>query len=208
MRGSVYGYVVRATNRSPLTGVTITGSRWEGDSLQSAPYTVALTDDTGRFTFDALREGNWSFRTHGIGGTSGEATVSVFDDAVTEVTIEVGRASDRAWEDLATHPTDRTEPDMRGGVHGYVVRADNGRRLSDATITVVRGTGFALDIAPITDDSGQFFLDGLPEGNWLLRALGAGGETGEATVRVVADAVATVTIEVVDTDEWAVPESE
>ena len=97
---------------------------------------------------------------------------------------------------------------MVGSLRGCVVRAGSGEPLGDAAIIVVRGAGPAPDIAPLTDGAGRFEFDGLPAGQWLLRALGPGGEMGEAPVRVTANAMADVVIEVTDSGEWAVPERE
>ena len=126
----------------------------------------------------------------------GEATVRIYDNALSEVTIEVGESLVPAKDSPATRPPNTTEPDMPGSVQGRVVRADNGNPLGDATITVVRGAGGAPDIAPLTDRRGRFALDGLPAGEWVLRALGPGGETGETTVRVVSGSVVDTVIEV------------
>jgi len=76
------------------------------------------------------------------------------------------------------------------------VRADNGKPVRDATITIIRGAGPAPDIAPLTDRGGWFALDGLPAGDWVFRAVGPGGEPGEATVEVFPDSLAEVIIKV------------
>jgi uncharacterized GH25 family protein len=218
MRGSVYGYVLRAGSGEPIAGTAVVGSRsgrpspsddaWS-DGPQLEPDSVALTDGAGQFAFDDLQEGYWSFWTHGAPGENvAEATVPVFDDTLTEVKFEVSGSSIGAQQYPAARPTGRKEPDVLGSVRGRVVRADSGDPLGDATITVVRGAGPAPDIAPLTDDAGRFVFDGLPAGQWLLRALGPEGETGEATVRVSANSAANVTIEVANTGEWAVPERE
>ena len=85
---------------------------------------------------------------------------------------------------------------MTGGVRGRVVRASDGAPLPERTVVVVRGAGPAPDIAPLTDASGRFALDGLPAGEWVLRAIGPAGETGETTLRVAADRVTETVIEV------------
>lgn len=85
---------------------------------------------------------------------------------------------------------------MTGSVRGYVVNED-GTPVADATIIVVRGAGPVPDIAPVTDDHGSFALDGLPEGNWRLRAQSPGGEVGEVGVVVFDDSVSEATLVVV-----------
>jgi hypothetical protein len=204
MRGSVCGYVVRVWTREPVPGASVLGrgpgarpampESWPGRSVL---HLAGRTDNAGCFTFDNLREGNWVLWMERPGGEIlGEATVRIYDNALSEVTIEVGESLVPAKDSPATRPPNTTEPDMPGSVQGRVVRADNGNPLGDATITVVRGAGGAPDIAPLTDRRGRFALDGLPAGEWVLRALGPGGETGETTVRVVSGSVVDTVIEV------------
>lgn len=120
----------------------------------------------------------------------------VFENALSEVTIRVVGTPGASQQGPPTSPPTNTERDMPGSVRGRVVRADNGKPIREATITVVRGAGPAPDIAPLTDRGGWFALDGLPAGDWVLRALGPGGEAGEATVRVSPDSVVEAVIKV------------
>ena len=83
---------------------------------------------------------------------------------------------------------------MRGSVRGRVVRTHDEQPVPDATITVVSGAGPAPDIAPLTNQEGTFSLDGLPPGEWVLRAMGPEGEVVEAAASVSAGSVADVTI--------------
>ncbi len=85
---------------------------------------------------------------------------------------------------------------MTGNVNGQVVMEESGQPLEYASIFVTQGAGPAPDIAPLTDHQGRFMLDGLPEGVWTLHALGSAGETGESTIRVMADSRITVIIPV------------
>jgi hypothetical protein len=48
----------------------------------------------------------------------------------------------------------------------------------------------------MTDRAGRFVLDGLVEGEWVLRALAPDGAVGEGTAHVSAGHAAEVTIEV------------
>ena len=89
---------------------------------------------------------------------------------------------------------------MVGSVRGRVVRSQDGQPMPDASITVVSGAGPAPDIAPLTNQEGAFSLDGLPPGEWVLRAIGPEGETGEATALVSAGSVADVTLYVSTSD--------
>jgi uncharacterized GH25 family protein len=215
MRGSVSGWVVSAEGGEPLVGAVVDGSQlnspraaeyeWGSDETP-APVVVSRTDSVGRFAFDDLPEGDWVFRTQGVAGQiMGEARVPVFDNAVSAVAIEIVGAS---------HPTrrgsacrgDTRERRLPGSVHGRVVRADSGEAVEDAMITVVRGAGPAPDMAPVTDAAGRFVFNGLPPGDWVLRALSPTGEIGEASVRVSSDSAAEVTIRIVPHEPWAVPE--
>jgi uncharacterized GH25 family protein len=85
---------------------------------------------------------------------------------------------------------------MRGSVRGRFVRADTGAPVPGAAITIVRGPGPAPDIAPLTDSNGNFGLDELIEGDWHLRAQGAGDEIGEEVVIVFDNSLTDVTITV------------
>ncbi len=82
---------------------------------------------------------------------------------------------------------------MTGSVCGYVVRADNEMPLRNAMVTV-SGRAGAPGMAPLTDGTGWFVLDGLSPGNWLVRAKGPNDETGETTVPIFNDAFTNVTI--------------
>lgn len=73
-----------------------------------------------------------------------------------------------------------------GSVRGRVVTED-GAAVSDASVVVAEGANPAPDIAAVTGTAGDFVLDGLIGGTYLLRAFGPGGETGETSVSVQAD---------------------
>jgi hypothetical protein len=199
MPGSVGGYVVHALNAEPMRGAEVF-------ALQRAsrmPISGPRTDDAGWFAVDGLRAGEWLFGARSLDGSTGEANVQVFDNAQTEVTIEVAGAP-RAVRRESPGRSKRSRPNGKSGgnVHltgsagGRVVRGRAGRPVADATITIVRGAGPAPDIGPMTDRSGRFVLDGLMEGEWVLRALAPDGAIGEGTVHVSTGHVAQVTIEV------------
>jgi hypothetical protein len=71
---------------------------------------------------------------------------------------------------------------------------EDGTSVPDASVTVADGPGPVPDIAALTDDSGNFALDGLAEGTYLLKALGASGETGETVVYIYDGVTATTEI--------------
>lgn len=190
MRGSVQGCVVRMGNGQPLAGVTVVGSPAGPPGTAVDASVAAPTDDAGQFTLDELPRGGWTLLVRGASGQLlGQDTVQVFDDAVSAVTIEVaapgGGRSRRA---------PRTGRPMQGSIRGRVVRTANGEPVADAAITVVRGAGASPDFAPLSDAAGRFVLGGLPAGEWRLAALGPGGESGEATVRVVGGGMAEMEI--------------
>jgi len=206
MRGSVCGYVVRADDGTPVAKTTIDVVSGPG----SAPAPVVVTDSDGSFALTDLSEGEWVLSARSPSGCGQTATVHVFDNALSDVTIGVTE-SPRVAQRVATGQKikkNKMERGMSGSVRGRVMRADNGKPLEDATITVVRGSGPAPDISPLTDRAGWFVLDGLLEGEWLLQALGPGGETGESTVQVSAGSVADITINVMSNGTWGVPESD
>jgi hypothetical protein len=91
---------------------------------------------------------------------------------------------------------------MLGSVNGNVMRAYDRRPIAGATITVVQGAGPVPDIAPVTDEDGYFALDGLPTGEWVLRAVGPSGGEGEAAVPVFENAVSEVTILLDGVHRW------
>ncbi|MCA1563085.1 MAG: carboxypeptidase-like regulatory domain-containing protein [Acidobacteria bacterium] len=160
------------------------------------PDIAPVTDDDGAFGLDGLPPGEWLLRALGPAGEVGNATVQVFDTAVNDVTIEVGGLPRAPRRGGGARPQHRTERGMRGSVRGRVVRMDNGEPVADATITVVRGAGPAPDIAPLTNDAGVFNLDGLPAGEWVLRAIGPDGETGDATAQVSVGSVANIIVRI------------
>lgn len=188
--GSVRGRVVRADNASPVANATVTMVQGPG----SSPESSVTTDGAGYFALTGLTEGEWVLSAMSSAG-SGRAAVHVFNNAASNVTIEVAGSS-RARRGSAASSMTKTERSMPGSVRGRVVRADNGRPLADATIGIVSGAGPAPDIAPLTNSAGWFALEGLPAGEWVLSALGPHGETGGASVRVSAGSVADVTITV------------
>lgn len=83
----------------------------------------------------------------------------------------------------------------KGSLHGRVVLKATGEPAGDAAVVIVSAAGPYPDIAPVTDSGGAFYLDGLPAGEWVLGAYGAGGEHGEARVSVPAGSVANIVIQ-------------
>ena len=196
MPGAVRGRVVGLYDGRAVRGATITVVSGEGNEPDIAPG----TDDEGWFALDGLGEGEWLLRALGPGGETGTATVHVFNNSLTEVTIEVGGLPRAPRRGGGGRSQNRTERGMLGSVRGRVVRSQDGQPVPDASITVVSGAGPAPDIAPLTNQEGTFSLDGLPPGEWVLRAIGPEGETGEATALVSAGSVADLTLYVNTSD--------
>ena len=194
--GAVRGRVVGLYDGRAVPGATITVVSGEGNEPDIAPG----TDDEGWFALDGLAEGEWLLRALGPGGETGTATVHVFNNSLSEVTIEVGGLPRAPRRGGSGRSQNRTERGMLGSVRGRVVRSQDGQPVPDASITVVSGAGPAPDIAPLTNQEGTFSLDGLPPGEWVLRAIGPEGETGEATALVSAGSVADVTLYVSTSD--------
>ncbi len=207
MLGSIYGYVVRADTGAPVAAATVKLSSGRG----SAPAATRSTDAAGWFTFDALAAGRWRVAATGPLGGSGEATASVLDNAVTEVTIGLDArpgwpiddsADPRPDDDAGTQsehhaaPGIVREPTRIGSVRGRVVRGRSNVPVADATIGILRGSGPAPDIAPMTDAAGHFAMDGLPWGDWVLSATDAEGRRGHATVHVRGYVAAEVVIRI------------
>jgi hypothetical protein len=182
----VQGYVVRADDGSPVANATIDVVHGPGP----VPELPVTTNSAGSFAVPGLREGQWVLAARSPVGR-GQASVHVFDSAVSDVTIEV--AGSRRVVNRGRGGAERR---MQGRVRGRVVRAGSGEPIEDAAITIVRGAGPAPDISPLTDAGGWFALDDLPAGDWLLRAHAPGGESGEAMARVAATSVTEVTIEI------------
>lgn len=198
MSGSVYGNVVLAGTGEPVAGATVVcgkgGASKTGRSL--LPSMSALTDSAGWFRFENLAAGEWQLKTQGAGGYSPpEATVSVFDNALSETTLEVVSP---ARPDLSSRPVSGfgPRPVQRGHVRGRVIDTASGAPIGYATVIVVSGPGPVPDHVFVASSAGWFELDEVPVGDWLLRARTDAGATGIATVRVVANSLSKVTIAV------------
>ena len=187
MHGSIHGYVVRGDTQRPAAGARVTIARGTGSALEAGrrPDAGPMTDSAGWFAFSALEEGEWIVRAIGPNNGRGEARLSVFDNAVTEVTIVLNGL--HRWMATALGSGDREKAPMTGSVRGRVVRADGGAPVADATVGVLRGAGPAPDIAPLTDALGRFALDGLPPGIWVLAATAPDGARGSAEFSVHAN---------------------
>jgi hypothetical protein len=85
MRGSIGGWVVRDGDGSAVAGATGTVVHGEG----TLPDLALETNREGWFAIDGLAAGNWVLRVFGPNGGTGVATVPVFENAVSDVTIRL-----------------------------------------------------------------------------------------------------------------------
>lgn len=181
MRGSIRGVIVRADGVTPIPEATVSIVRGPGPVAGS----VVRVDGRGAFSLSDLDEGEWLLSVSIGSGPGRLVSVHVHENAVSELVIE--------W--TGPDATGRTDPADSGTIQGRVVRIRGKKPIANATITVLQGAGPAPDIAPLTNRSGTFALDGLPPGAWTLRATSPHGREGEATVVVTKESVAVVTIE-------------
>jgi hypothetical protein len=189
MRGSLCGYVVRQESGRPVRKAMVEAVA--GATLE--PRT-AHTDASGWFVLDGLPPGRWLLHAWAPDNGMGEATAPVFVNAFSDVTIRVGSVPGAQGPVSDTFYRIWVTRMQLGSVDGRVTYPGSGEPVADATVTIVRGAGPAPDIAPLTGDDGRFRFDGLPPGDWTFHAMGPGGQTGEATVRVLAGSVVEVVI--------------
>lgn len=206
MTGSVYGNVVLAESGDPVAGATVVcGKSASSKTAQfPAPTMSALTDSAGWFRFDNLAAGEWQLRTHRAGGYSvPDVSVCVFDDALSETTLEVLSHSSHY---PSTRPVSGGAQNgmAYGNVRGRVVDTSSGEPIGYATVVVVSGPGPVPVHMFVASSAGWFELDGVPVGDWLLRAHSDTGVTGMATVRVDRNALSNLTILVdrMGTSHW------
>lgn len=199
MFGSVYGNVVRSETGEPVAGTTVVcGKGGTSKAAQSlVPSMSALTDSAGWFRFENLPQGDWLLRAQGAGSASlPEATVSVFDNALSETTIEVGNRPRRPASNRPAPSSGGPRAAPRGKVRGQVIDAASGAPIGYATILLVSGPGAVPDHVYVASSEGWFELNEMPVGDWLLRARDEAGATGIATVRVTHNALSEMTIAV------------
>ncbi|MFT6916370.1 MAG: hypothetical protein ACJAWL_002705 [Motiliproteus sp.] len=117
-----------------------------------------------------------------------------------QVTLEPTFFDEEYLQSSAPRPSPQAAKDApitaTGSVRGCVVRLDTGEPVAEAALMVVQSAGAAPDIAPLTNASGEFALDGLPPGICRLRATDQDGRYAEEEVSVLAGGVAEVLIAV------------
>ena len=104
MSGNLRGYVVR--NHHPVANAAVTIIEGAGPHIDLAP----LTDGDGWFALDDLHAGHWRLRAQAPDGATGEASVDIWDDSLSEVTIPLGAVNEPV-PDIWQEP-DSGEPDI------------------------------------------------------------------------------------------------
>ena len=195
--GSIRGRVVSAADTRPVADATITVVFGAGPAPDIAP----ITNEDGWFAMDDLPCGRWRLRASGPGGEIGEAAVEVFDDALSEVTIETDGSPRRGWPDRRQPGAPDIAPDAvasgHGNVRGWVLRAGTGQPVAGCAIAATGGPAMTEQATLDSDGAGQFDFGGrLMAGDWLVRARSPDGSEGETPVRVFAGEESEITIEV------------
>ncbi len=172
MKGSISGYVIYADNGDPIPRAAIKILHGPGIKSQSAMF----TNGAGYFALNNVEEGEWVLSATSPTGQAQTASVSVFDDAVSSLTIE--------FPGLPSYMTDPEDSAMTGSVQGRVLSLEDEMPLSGVAITILRGPGSAPDLSALTNEAGGFELDGLSEGMWVIGAFGSAGGSGTSSVYV------------------------
>ena len=147
--GSLAG---RVTDQSgaPVASFTVAVSKKTGPLVEETVAQATVIDAEGRFQVDGLTPGDVLVRATGSGYAPSEpvtAHVASGEDP-TEITIRVGRG---------------------GSMAGRVVERGTARPLPLARVSIESSIGVGSSAVPLvantlTDDQGQFTLDGLPPG--------------------------------------------
>ncbi|MGH7153699.1 MAG: hypothetical protein ACREF3_07190, partial [Acetobacteraceae bacterium] len=97
---------------------------------------------------------------------------------------------------------------MRGSIYGYVVRGDSGMPVAGAKVTILKRAGPTAEmlgstaVALSTSGSGWFTFDKIPEGTWLVYAVGPRGGRGNVEVPVFQNAVSEATVALNGLQRW------
>ncbi|MGD9754460.1 MAG: carboxypeptidase-like regulatory domain-containing protein [Acidimicrobiia bacterium] len=210
MAGSLSGYVVRAERAEASATVTIV------DGPGSFIDLALVTDADGWFSLDDLAAGSWTLRATATDGATSQATVELWDNSLSEMTIDVAGATSQSpdiWlvtpspdaQDAGIPTEDRTSYDAVGWaspaiIVGQVTDSASGAPVANALVMVTDGPGPLVDMAVRTDIHGYFAVPAVEAGNWGLRAYGENGSSGEALVAVESNRRCDVTITLVRGD--------
>lgn len=97
---------------------------------------------------------------------------------------------------------------MRGSIYGYVVRGDSGIPVAGAEVTILKRAGpkalmhGASPVVLSTSGSGWFTFDRVPEGTWLVCAVGPRGGRGNVEVPVFQNAISEATVALNGLQRW------
>lgn len=186
MSGNLCGYVVR--NGTPVPDAAISVVEGPGQYPDLAP----LSDASGWFALDRLQPGLWRVSALAPDGGSGEASFEIWDNSLSEVTIELGQApqgagqgqwsafdpSNSAGQLNAQNPINAT-PDNQsisgdgqrsdaGRIVGRVSDIITGEPIADVHISAIEGPS-SLGGETRTDSAGGFAIADLSPGDWVLR---------------------------------------
>lgn len=182
MNGSLGGYVVAGDRTVVGAAVTILSGPGR------APDVAPMSDADGWFTLDNLAAGRWRLQAHAPDGTTGVASVDVWEDSLSEVTIVTGQ-EDEPGNDIfldediqrdgppsdddddlsnrdvaASRQPPRQAVQRRGGkgrvvgVKGRVSEPVSGRPVADVLVVLTDAPGPLRDRASITDEDGKFSI--------------------------------------------------
>lgn len=180
MNGSLSGYVV-ADDRA-VVGAAVTIVSGPG----RAPDVAPVSDTDGWFTLDDLAVGRWRLQAHAPDGTIGVASVDVWADSLSEVTIVMGQRDEPGADILLDKKVQRNgspsnddvtnrdaaasrQPPQQAvhrrggkghvvGVKGRVSEPVSGRPVVDVLVVLTDAPGPLRHRASITDEDGKFSM--------------------------------------------------
>lgn len=71
-----------------------------------------------------------------------------------------------------------------GNIRGHVVNKDTGEPMDFVTIQIFDQSGKPLQISTITDDTGEFILENVPDGNYTVKIINVGSINQERPVEI------------------------
>ena len=168
-RSSITGNVVDMTSGSPVRRVTVTASEQGGGGSR-----VSVTDDDGRFAFNALPAGRYTIsavKPAYLSGAYGLSRVPRAGMSATGTAIALGEA--HAVTDIAVKIS-------RGAVVAGTVRGMDGRPMRGATVAlaypiraVLTGDRTVTTLgggSATTDTKGEYRIFGVPPGEYIVSA--------------------------------------
>ncbi len=162
--GEVFGRVVSAETRQPLSGVRVLARDAGGDAVAAAGLKQALTDGKGEFRFRSLQPGRYDIV---VGGTGFVGRGDVGHEIVEGVTV-TGAATDVGEVRLPSG----------GSFSGRVTNAA-GESLAGVLVGLEddRGRTVLLPGEVPLDEGGRFTIKGLAAGTYTIRVYLSNGES-------------------------------